>query len=68
MFLQDEQTIFSSSTLISHTGYILNIDGARNREKIFEHWKRGMNSILNLNTTWTTANILNYIDIVSLAL
>ena len=36
---------------ISQTGYILNIDGARNREEIFEHWKREMNSVLNLNTT-----------------
>ena len=26
-----------SLTLISETGYILNIDGARNREEIFEH-------------------------------
>ena len=32
-----------SLTPISQTGYILNIDGARNREEIFEHWKRGMN-------------------------
>ena len=38
-------------TPISQTGYILNIDGARNREEIFEHWKRGINSVLNLNTT-----------------
>jgi len=49
-------------TPISQTGYILNIDGARNREEIFEHWKRGMNSVLNLNTTWTAANFLNYIE------
>ena len=49
-------------TPISQTGYILNINGARNREEIFEHWKRGMNSVLNLNTTWTAANFLNYID------
>jgi len=28
---------------ISQIGYILNIDGARNREEIFEHWKGGMN-------------------------
>ena len=48
--------------LIGQTGYIFNIDGARNREEIFEHWKRGMNSVLNLNTTWTTTNFLNYID------
>ena len=27
-------------TPISQTGYILNIDGACNREEIFEHWKR----------------------------
>ena len=53
---------------IGQTGYILNIDGARNREEIFEHWKRGMNSVLNLNTTWTASNFLNYISIVSLAL
>ena len=32
-------------TLISQTGYILDIDGARNREKVIEHWKRGMNSV-----------------------
>ena len=43
-------------TLISQTGYILNINGARNREEIFDHWKRGMNSVLNLNTTWAAAN------------
>ena len=49
-------------TPISQTGYFLNIDGARNREEIFEHWKRGMNSVLNLNTTWTAANFLNYIE------
>ena len=36
---------------ISQTRYILNIDGTHNREEIFEHWKRGMNSILNLTTT-----------------
>ena len=46
---------------ISQTGYILNIDGARNREEIFEHSKRGMNCILNLNTRWTATNFLNYI-------
>jgi len=41
-----------SHTPISYTaGYILNIDGTRNREEIIEHWKRGMNSVLNLNTT-----------------
>ena len=39
----------------------MNIDGARNREKIFEHWKTGLNSVLNLNTTWIAANFLNYI-------
>jgi len=49
-------------TPISQTGYILNIDRARIREEIFEHWKRGMNSVLNLNTTWTAANFLNYIE------
>ena len=41
--------------------YILTIDGARNREEIFKHWKRGMTSILNLNTAWTARNFLNYI-------
>jgi len=35
--------------LISQAGYILNIDGARNNEEIFEHWKRGTNGVLNLN-------------------
>jgi len=49
-------------TPISQTSYILNIDGARNREEIFKHWKRGMNSVLNLNTTWTAANFLKYIE------
>ena len=49
-------------TPINQTGYILNIDGTRNREEIFEHWKRGMNSVLNLNTTWTARNFLNYIE------
>jgi len=43
-------------------GYILNIDGASNREETFDHWKRGMNSILNLNIIWTTKNFLNYIE------
>ena len=37
------------------------MDGACNREEIFEHWKRGMNSVVNLNTTWTIENFLNYI-------
>ena len=49
-------------TQISQIGYILNIDGACNWEEIFEHWKRGMNSILNLNTTWAAENFLNYIE------
>lgn len=75
MFQQDEQPIFSLGSSqgklqhlkklalppISWTGYILNIDGACNREEIFEHWNRGMNSVLNLNNTWTAANFLNYI-------
>ena len=47
-------------TSISQTGYILNIDGARNKEKIFEQWKRGMNSVLNLNTTWTAVNFHSF--------
>ena len=76
MFQQDEQTIFPSGfvprkttnyeeialTPISQTSYILNIDGARNREEIFEHWKIGANSVLSLNTTWTAVNFLNYIE------
>jgi len=41
-------------------GHILNIGTARNREELFAHWKRGMNSVLNLNTIWTTVNFLNY--------
>jgi len=49
-------------TPIDQIGYILNIDGAPNREEIFEHWKRGMNSVLNLNTTWTVVNFLTYIE------
>jgi len=51
-----------SLTPISQTGYILNIDEIHNREEIIEHCKRGMNSILTLNTTWTTANFLTYIE------
>jgi len=51
-----------SLTPVSQTGYILNIDGARNIEEIFEHWKRGTNSVLNLNTKWTAVNFLNYIE------
>ena len=39
-----------SLTPISQTGYILNIDEARNRDEIFKHWKRGMNSVLSLNS------------------
>ena len=31
-------------------------------KKIFEHWKRGVNGVLNLNTTWTAVNFLNYIE------
>jgi len=76
MSQQVEQLIFSfgfiprkitsykevSLTPISQTGYILNIHGGRNKEEIFEHWKGGMNSILNLNTTWTALNFLNYIE------
>ena len=46
---------------ISQTGYILNNDGVRNREEIFEHQKRAMNSVLNLNTIWTAANFQNYV-------
>jgi len=42
--------------------YILNIDEAHNSEEIFDHWKRGMNSIVNLNTTWIARNFLNYIE------
>ena len=49
-------------TPISQTGYILNIDGARNRKEIFEYCRRGMNSVLKLNITWTTGNFLNYIE------
>jgi len=37
------------------------LHGAGNREEIFEHWKRGINNVLNLNTTWTAVNLLNYI-------
>jgi len=44
-------------TPISQTRYILNTDGAHNREQIFVHWKRGINSVLNLNTIWTAANL-----------
>ena len=35
---------------IRQTRYILNINGAHNREKISEYWKRGMNSVQNLST------------------
>jgi len=48
-------------TPISQIGYILNIAGARNRKEIFEHLKRGMNSVLNLNTMWIETNFVNYI-------
>ena len=48
---------------ISQTRYILNIDRAHNKEKIFQHWKRDMNSILNLNTTWSTGNFINYLEL-----
>ena len=63
-FIPRKTTTFEEIDLtpISQTGYILNIDGARNREEIFEHWKRGMNSVLNLNTTWIAENFLNYIE------
>lgn len=47
---------------ISQTSFILNLDGMKNREEIFECWKRGMSSVLNLNATWTTANFLNYLE------
>jgi len=49
-------------TPISQIGYTLNIDTAWNREEIFEHWKRSMNSILNLNNIWIVAYFLNYIE------
>ena len=49
-------------TPISQMAYILNTDGARNWEEIFEHGKRGMNNALNLNTTWAAVNFLNYIE------
>ena len=63
-FIPRRMTSFEeiSLTPISQIGYILNIDGARNTGDIFEHWKRCMNSILNLNSTQTTINFLNYID------
>ena len=48
-------------TSFSQTRYMLNIDRARNREEIFERWKIRMNSVLNLNETWTPGNFLNYI-------
>ena len=51
-----------SLTPISQIGYILNINGPQTREEIFEHWKRGMPSVLNLNTTLTTRNFLNNIE------
>ena len=49
-FIPRKATSFEeiSLTPISQTFYILNIDGARNREPIFEHWKKGMNSVLIL--------------------
>jgi len=50
-----------SLTLISQTGYISNINGLRNKEEIFKHWKRVMHSVLNLNTIWATENFLNNI-------
>ena len=63
-FIPRKTTTFEEVNLtpISQTDYILNIDEALNREKIFEHWKRGMNSVLNLNTTWIATNFLNYIE------
>ena len=39
---------------------IRNIDGACNKEKYFEQWKRCMDSVLSLNTTWTAENFQNY--------
>jgi len=64
-FIPRKTTTFEEIDLtpISQIGYILNVDGARNREEIFKHWKSGMNSILNLNTTWTVANFLNYVEL-----
>jgi len=53
-FITRKTTTFEEIDLapINQIGYILNINGARNREKIFEHWKGYMNSVLNFNTTW----------------
>ena len=63
-FILKKTTTFEEVGLtpINKTGYILNFDGTHNREGIFENWKRGMNSVLNLNTTWTAGNLLNYIE------
>jgi len=59
-FIPRTITIFEEIdlTLISQVGYILNISKSVT-EKKFEHWKRGLNSVLNLNTTWTDGNFLN---------
>ena len=46
-FIQRKTMTFEeiNVTPISQTRYILNINGACNKEEIFEHQKRGMNSI-----------------------
>jgi len=64
VFISRKNTSYEEVNLnpISQKRCILNIDGVRNREEIFEHWKRGMNSVLNLNATWTAGNFLNYIE------
>ena len=33
-----------------------------NREKIYQHWKKGINSVLSLTTTQIARNFLNYIE------
>ena len=50
MLIPRKSTSFEEISLIpiKQTDYILNIDGANNGEEIFSHWKRGMNSVLNL--------------------
>ncbi|XP_021746677.1 uncharacterized protein LOC110712520 [Chenopodium quinoa] len=47
---------------ISQTGYKLKLDGVRDRQDVLDQWKKGMSSVLNLNTEWTSENFLNYIE------
>ena len=50
------------------TKHASNSNGAHDRAEIFEHWKRHMNSSLNLNIVWFVRNFITITNIVFLTL